>query len=411
MVHVGVIGLGTIGSNLAKNLAAKHHSVYAYNRSSHNTFKLCKDLPSIEYFTNPAILLEAMPIDKPRVLLTCVPHGHAFEDFFCLVVDSVREGDIFIDCANEHHATSQRRGSMLKEIGVQYIGAGVSGGANGALNGPCVMIGGTFDGYQACIELFNSMCNNSKNGYFGTDYGIGHFVKMVHNGIEDAMLQAVSELYAYFGTDDMHQCFHSMSTEHPCHGYISELTKNVLEHVDIDSMKIQGAVNSTRLWCTQYAAEHMLAIPTIASSATARIMSKDRLFMKFKPQNTSGCSPSLILQTLSFVYACILLEGKMLCDHYGVDYALARTVWSKGSIIACNALHCNHEELMHANSSSARLYVENALQKGVPCSTISTAIQWYDTMCTEKLPMNLVIAQQNHISQPTIEPPQKVCEA
>lgn len=396
-MHVGIVGAGTMGSNIARNLAQKGHKVHVYSRSS-DRCKLLKDVGGVKCYDAPQKMMRSMSVnnDSHRVIMSMLPHGKAFDDFYQNVLSHVDEGDIFIDGANEHYETANKRGKRMRANGHMYLGAGVSGGAAGALNGPCVMMSGSVEAYDRCSGLFTSMCLPAGNfSYFGTDYGAGHFVKTVHNGIEYAMLQVVSELYDYYGKKFMLLSLDAMQQYHPAYGYIAQITKNIIKSVDVENIKDTSAMNSTGLWCSQYAVEHGIAVPTITSAVHSRILCNNRLF----PHRIHSANPyredERIYKTLQFVFGCALHDGKVLCDHYGVDFGLVAKTWSKGSIVECNMLTHDIPSHIHDGYSSAKGFAFRCNQAHVPCATVSAALEWYKTSSALRLPMNLVMAQRN----------------
>lgn len=404
-MNIGVIGLGTMGSNIALNLARKNHNVHVYNRSHQKTFDLCrvsKGVENIHYHIDPIDMVREMGSDR-KVMICMLPHGSAFDKFIETVRYGIYPGDVVIDGANEHFETSSKRGKRMSSRNIRYIGAGVSGGALGALNGPCMMCGGSSDAYSDVQPIIDSLCGDSSCTYFGEDYAVGHFVKMVHNGIEYAMLQAMSELYDYYGKELFLNCLKSLSPDHPIAGYISEITVSILETMDIDTIRDVAGMNSTGSWCVQYASKNNIAIPAISTSVDARILSNKRLFSKHVPMHTPTKEDIVITDALAFAFACALYEGQLLCEHYGVDYDLALQTWTKGTIIRCGMLTEDYMSIIRNTIKIARTFVSRSIEQSKPCPVMSSLIQWYDTNNAINLPMNLVMAQRHEFGQHPIQ--------
>lgn len=395
-MNVCVVGLGTMGSNIALNLSHKNHNVHVFNRSHHKTFELCrlsKGSQNIHYHIDPNDMVRAMG-SEPKAILCMLPHGGIIDKFIDSIKDDISPNDVIIDGANEHYQTSIKRGYRLSNSNIRYIGAGVSGGAYGALHGPCIMCGGSSDAFSDVQPILDSLSGDSPCTHFGPDHGSGHFVKMVHNGIEYAMLQAVSEIYDYFGKDLFLNCLESLSPHHPIYGYISEITTSILKNVNLDQIKDVAGMNSTGSWCVQYAAANQIAIPAISNSVDARILSNKKLFSNHSPSHKAYKEDILITETLSFAFACALYEGQLLCDHYGIDYQLALHTWTKGTIIRCGMLTDDYMAIITNNIKYARTFVSRSIHHEKPCPVLCSLVQWYDTHNASKLPMNLVMAQR-----------------
>lgn len=340
--EVAIIGMGTMGTNLAVNLARKKVRVHVYNNQ-----KLKRK--NITCYTDPNEMLMSMQKNKNKVMISMIP----MDDIFDEMKENLKPNDIIIDGANEIYTKSQKRGETFEKFGIRYLGAGI---ACGSFNSHCVMIGGNTSAYEETSHLFNMMCAPSYHAYFGKDYGIGHFVKMVHDGIEQTMIQMISEVYSFYGPET----FLTQLNEWPINGFI----KIILSTMNAEK---KG------LWCVGYASENNISIPIIHSSVDARIMSKS-IIHKVKNVKTFK-EKKLIEPTLKFAFACALSEGKLICEHYGVDFNLALNAWYKGSKISSEMINA----LIQINVEGARQLVCDMTYDRYPCMTISNCVQWYDT--------------------------------
>lgn len=286
---IGVYGLGVMGANLARNLARHGHSVAVFNRTRARTERLMERYSTEGHFvpaTRPADFVASLR--RPRVAIIMVQAGDATE----AVIDQLREllepGDIIVDAGNTFYRDTQRREADLRRDGIHFAGVGVSGGEEGALLGPSIMPGGTKESYERLGPMLESISAHVDGApcctYVGPD-GAGHFVKMVHNGIEYADMQLIAEAYdllrhvAGLSVPRIAEVFRSWKSSE-LDSYLIDITTEVLERTDpatgepfVDVIVDAAGQKGTGVWATQTALELGTAVPAIAEATFARAVS------------------------------------------------------------------------------------------------------------------------------------------
>lgn len=399
MKSIGVIGLGTMGGNLALNIASqKLCKVNVYNRTQNKTkeiYKLAIRENCANYMQGYSTFFELIEASDSAILM--LPHGDAFDQMMRPIVAHIPPGYTLIDGANEHYKTSLERGEFFSNHGINYLGVGISGGSRGARNGPSMMIGGSQTAYLQHKHLFDLIANGSSYEYYGNDYGAGHFVKTVHNGIEYAIMQSISEVYHLFGKEVLYQ---ALNVAESIDGFLIQLTKKVLYEYDLDKINDVAQMNDTGLWCVNYANEHKIPIPMISSAVNARFISKyssDKKESNKRKNVFDEKSINVIIASgvLKFAFACALYEGKILVDSYNLDYEQVLRNWSKGAIISSNMLEKDYMKYMRKYSKSAKQFMSIAVLSNVPAHATYSALNLYNSMRCGKLPADLLMAQRN----------------
>ena len=286
---IGVYGLGVMGANLARNLVRHAHAVAVFNRTAARTERLMERYGAEGDFV-PATRLEdfVASLRRPRVVIIMVQAGAATE----AVIDQLRRllepGDIIVDAGNTFYKDTQRREAELSGAGIHFVGMGVSGGEEGALHGPSIMPGGTKESYDRLGPMLESISAHVDGvpccTHVGPD-GAGHFVKMVHNGIEYADMQLIAEAYsllrhvAGLGVPRIAEVFRSWKSSE-LDSYLIDITTEVLDRLDpatgepfVDVVVDAAGQKGTGVWTTQTALELGTAVPAIAEATFARAVS------------------------------------------------------------------------------------------------------------------------------------------
>jgi 6-phosphogluconate dehydrogenase len=269
----GIIGLGTMGSNLAVNISKKH-KIHLYNRTHAKTVKTIKKGNSDSMIGHDSILNMINHMESPRTIITMLPHGSVNFENIKHTSNLLNSSDTIIDCANEHYIQSFKNSNVCEKNSVNYLGVGMSGGANGALNGPAIMVGGQMHIYEKQKDFLKSFCTNVV--YLNSNPDSGHFTKMVHNGIEYSMLQIFADIYGYLNNNkqSMKTFLEKIETNHSdLYGYLGICAKKVLEIYELPNISDKAQMNDTGLWCVQYAYENKLNTPTMHSAVMTRISS------------------------------------------------------------------------------------------------------------------------------------------
>lgn len=273
-VKIGLVGLGKMGANLAKNMVDNNIEVIGYNRS----IEKVKELEG--YGVKGAYSLEELVkgLDKPRVVWLMIPAGKPVDDNLDYLIEMLDEGDIIIDGGNSNYKDTLARYERLKALGIQFIDAGTSGGTDGARHGACMMVGGESEPVAYLEEVFKALCVENGYGYMGSP-AAGHYVKMVHNGIEYGMMQAIGEGFEILQESrfdlDMEQVSRVWDNGSIIQGYLMKMTENAFKEDPILE-QITGIVDSSGegLWTVQEALELQVPAPIITGALYTRYRSK-----------------------------------------------------------------------------------------------------------------------------------------
>lgn len=398
MSSIGVIGLGSIGKNLALNIQEKE-KLHVFNKTHSKVIALEEQSKNVYGHESIGEMIDAMK--WPRVIFTALPHGQATDDTVKILLEHMKPNDTIIDCSNEYYRVSRNRGSKCKSRKVNYLGTGLSGGAEGARTGPALMIGGTKHAYEMNKPLLSKFAK--RHTYMGEDFGVGHFTKMVHNGVEYGMLQAVADLYAYCDHDDEHM---RVSLEQAIgtdmDGYVVRSALKVLEQYDMEKISDVAEMNNTGLWCSQIGLEYEIPTPVINSAVNTRITSKYIKAVRTKQKNTTTFKPIIGMNTLRFTFAASLLEGFDLMKTRNTSKQNVINAWSRGTIIECPLIAKELHDTMDKHILDARIFALHCMTTGVPCPAVQSAINQYDFIHQQKTSMSFLMAQRNYFGQHTL---------
>jgi 6-phosphogluconate dehydrogenase len=437
--QVGVVGLAVMGSNLARNLARHGYVTAVYNRSPGRTEALIAEHGSDGVFVPSTEIAEFVAsLERPRRILIMVKAGNPTDAVIDELVPLLEEGDIVVDGGNAHYEDTRRREARLREHGLHFVGAGISGGEEGALNGPSIMPGGSRESYAALGPILEDISAKYEGeaccAYMGPD-GAGHFVKMVHNGIEYADMQMISEAYdilrgAGMSPTDIAAVFQDWNTG-DLDSYLIEITAEVLAHVDaesgtalVDLVRDEAEQKGTGRWTVQIALELGVPVNTIAESVFARSTSGHTALRTAAREALTGPRGSQVEVDLGqlvtdvrdalwaskvVAYAQGLDEIRTASEQYGwdIDVAVVAKIWRAGCIIRARLLERIRSEyagahlttLLAAPSVAAdlaaaqdgwRRAVTEAIASGIPVPGFSSALAYYDTVRAERLPAALI---------------------
>jgi 6-phosphogluconate dehydrogenase len=440
--QVGVVGLAVMGANLARNFARHGHAVALYNRTQARTDALVEQHGDEGTFV-PASSIEEFvaSLERPRRVLVMVQAGAGTDATIEALVPHLEEGDIVVDGGNAHFEDTRRREAALKEHGLHFVGAGVSGGEEGALNGPSIMPGGSRESYDALGPLLEDIAAKVDGepccAYMGTD-GAGHFVKMVHNGIEYADMQFIAESYdllraAGLQAKEIAEVFRDWNTG-DLDSFLIEITAEVLDQVDsgtgkplVDVIRDEAEQKGTGRWTVQTALELGVPVNTIAESVFARSTSGHSTLREASravltgPEGSAGGlteqdRDSLVSSVRSALWASKVVayaqgldQIRAASEAYGwdVDVSEVARIWRGGCIIRARLLERIRQEyaaqhlptLLAAPSVAEglrdaqpawRSVVSQAVRAGVPVPGFSAALAYYDTVRADRLPAALI---------------------
>jgi 6-phosphogluconate dehydrogenase len=395
MSSYGLIGLGAIGQNLALNIQRKT-DIHVYNRTTEKVDELMKKGLGIRGHNNICGMLAQM--EEPRTIITTLPHGETSDYVIKHMLKTLSPLDTVIDCSNEYYRTSRTRGAYLAARGIRYIGAGLSGGAKGALHGPSLMLGCTRRAYENNKDFLEVFCKNVT--YMGNDFGHGHFTKMVHNGVEYGMLQGMADVYSYCNQDqqvmlDIMNDAYGTDID----GFLTNSAIDVLKKYEIHKISDIAQMNQTGIWCAQVGLEYGIPTPMINSALNARTTSSYAKSLETTQKTNIFYDRVLALNTLRFVFASSVAEGFDIMGTRNIKKNRIQKAWSKGTIIECPVVSANLYEVMEETADDARTFVMHCAMSHIPCPAVQAALTQFDFKRQRRTSMNFLMAQRNQFGQ------------
>jgi 6-phosphogluconate dehydrogenase len=443
---IGVIGLGVMGQNLAINMERNGFSVAGFDLDPEKKGVLKKTLSEkkIEVFDNQKTFLKSLK--SPKRILMMVPAGSAVDVVISGLKPYIAKGDLLIDGGNSHFQETERRWRELKKEGILFIGTGISGGEEGALSGASIMPGGDPKAWPLVKPILQAIAANTEDGQPCVEWvgagGAGHFVKMVHNGIEYADMQLICE--AYFLMDrvlgmtsfEVHNVFKEWN-KGELNSYLIEITADILTKRDdetnvplIDVILDTADQKGTGRWTSISALDLGVPAPTIVEAVFSRTISalKDERIVASK--KLKGPQPfydgdragfiEMIRQALLASKICSYAQGFQLMraadEEYGwkLNFGAIALLWRAGCIIRARFLD-NIKTAFEKESSLANLLLDDyfasvidkaqeawrkviskSVELGVPVPAFSSALAYYDSYRCERLPANLLQAQRDY---------------
>ena len=434
LAQVGVIGMAVMGSNLARNLAHKGFRVALYNRTASRTDEVMRLHGSEGDFAPSHELADFVAsLERPRRIILMVKAGGATDATIDALIPRLQEGDIVVDGGNSYFQDTRRREQRLRDLGLHFVGAGISGGEVGALEGPSIMPGGSAESYEALGPILERIAADADGEpcctYIGTD-GAGHFVKMVHNGIEYADMQFIGEAWTLLkalglSPDEQAEVFSSWN-QGDLDSYLIEITADVLRKADprtgvplVDVIVDAAGMKGTGTWTVQSALDLGTPVNTIAEAVFARAVSSSPELRAAAQAALQGPDGSLrasdragfvesIRQALwaskVVAYAQGLDEIRMAAAEYGwrINIAEVAKIWRAGCIIRARLLERIRSEyadgnlvtLLEAPSVAAELancqnawrrVVAAAVESGIPVPGFAAALAHYDQVRSPRL--------------------------
>lgn len=390
-----IIGTGAMGGNLALNISKKEQ-VNLFNRSYAKVNDLIVNNPNLNLVGHESIENLVENTQTPRTVITMLPHGKPTTDMISTLSKMLSKEDTILDLANDYYKDSERRFYECNSRGIKYLDCGISGGYKGALNGPALMIGGPQKYYDEQQEFFESFCGNYQ--HMGDKAGNGHFTKMVHNGVEYAMLQGIADIYTYCNKDVsvMRQVIDNLS-HYPIYGYLIKGAKTVCEKYDLDKIDDVCKMNNTGLWCTTIALERSIPLSVITNSVLNRIDSK---IYNNTYYDYSRCKVDMIssCNALQFIYCQALLEGYELLASEKISISKAQKAWSDSTIIECKLIEEESkflQSLMDICYISAKKVLVECIANNCNTPVLASAIQKYNISQDPKKSTNFIMAQRN----------------
>ena len=445
VANIGVVGLAVMGSNLARNLASREgNTVAVYNRTWAKTETLITEHPEAGFVASKDIKDFVASLEKPRAALIMVQAGAGTDAVIAELSELFEEGDIIIDGGNSLFTDTIRREKAAREKGLNFVGTGISGGEEGALKGPSIMPGGSVEAYKKLGPIFESIAAIAEGEpcvtHVGTD-GAGHFVKMVHNGIEYADMQLIAEAYDLIrqGTGATPAEIADIFTEWnkgELESYLIEITAEVLRQVDastgkplVDVILDQAGSKGTGVWTVQNALGLGIPVSGIAEAVFARALSSKPAQRAAASDLPGPSKPWAVDDKDAFVEDVrrALYASKMIAYSQGFDVIVAGAeefnwdirkgdiakIWRGGCIIRAqflNRITDAYEEnpglvalltapyfkaAIEGAQESWRTVVAHAAMAGIPTPAFSSSLAYYDGIRAARLPAALVQGQRD----------------
>ncbi len=437
---IAVVGLGVMGWNLALNLADRGFTVALYNRTREKTESLAKESGKFIPCPDPDELIRTL--ERPRRILMMLPAGSAVDDMMAVLLPRLEAGDCLVDGGNSHYTDTERRIREAAKYDVSFLGLGVSGGEVGARRGPSLMAGGAPAAWEAMCPALEAIAARTPAGdvcagYFGAG-GSGHFIKMVHNGIEYAVMEIIAEVYwllkycNHLGNDEIAGIFKRWNAG-ALHSYLLEISSVIVRERDpetgghlIEQIRDCAQSKGTGIWCCQSALELGVAVPTIYEALALRQLSeagamRDYAVGRWGGQTTGTPMALECLETtfyastvMAYAQGFALLHRAGETYGWNFDFAAIAAVWRSGCIIRAalltriqNAYISEPElptfafsgdfsrDLTSSHSGWSRV-VAQATTGGLPIPAIGSALEYFDTLRADRLPANLLQAQRDY---------------
>ena len=449
----GMIGLGVMGRNFLLNVADDGFGALGTDIDQESVAALNdegKDMRVKGVGTQQEFV---RLLSRPRKIMMLVPAGKIVDNVIEGLLPLLDEGDILIDGGNSHYVDTDRRYKYLKEKGIRFLGTGVSGGAEGARRGPSIMPGGDRSAWEDVRPILETVAAKVDGDpcvtYIG-ESSSGHYVKMVHNGIEYGLMQLLAEAYDILkrvggmGNDEMSDLFAKWN-DGRLNSYLVEITANILKFREeksdthlLDVILDKAKQKGTGKWTSQSAMDIGVPIPTIDAAVTMRAISafkeyrqdNSKLYTVVHPDEPQLRGEGLaeaVEKALYFGFVCCYAQGMHLLSEaseemkYNLDLEGIARIWRGGCIIRARLLETIREaygkrdglknmmatiefrEDLHDCRESIGEVIHQATERGVPAMCLSSALQYFEAFRSERLPLNLVQAQRDYFGSHTYE--------
>jgi 6-phosphogluconate dehydrogenase len=448
---LGFIGLGVMGQNLVLNMARNGFSVGVYNRTASKTKQFLAEQAAGKDI-HPGYTYEELvgPLKRPRTIMLMIKAGAPVDAVIGDLVPLLAADDLIVDGGNSYFKDTERRAQDLQEKGLHYIGTGVSGGEYGALHGPSIMPGGprkAYDRVRHILEAIAAKVNGEPCVTYLGPRGAGHYVKMVHNGIEYGDIQLIAEAYDILGRggglipEELHEVFAQWNRSE-LSSYLIEITADIFTKQDeetnkplVDVILDEAAQKGTGKWASQDAMDLGVPIPTIDMAVESRFISaykEERVaasrVLRGPEARFEGNRDQLIEDVRNGLFAakiCSYAQGMALLEaasheyQYDLDLAAIARLWRGGCIIRAAFLNDVAKAFEESpklpnlllspyftkavgdRHDALRRVIQTATTLGIPCPGLSASLAYYDSYRTARLPANLIQAQRDYFGAHT----------
>lgn len=449
---IGLTGLAVMGQNLVLNMERNGYTVAVHNRTTKTMLDFVGAHPGKELIGGETMEGFVAALKKPRIVMIMVKAGAPVDAVIGQLVPLLDPGDLIIDGGNSYFIDTERRSKELEAKGLRFIGTGVSGGEEGALKGPSIMPGGQPEAWELVKPIFTAISAKVDGEpcviYIGPR-GAGHYVKMVHNGIEYGDMQLIAEAYDLLhrglglNDDELHDVFYEWNRGE-LQSYLIEITADIFLTKDgdtgrtlVDLILDEAQQKGTGKWTSQNAFDIGVPIPTINAAVESRIISALKSERVSASKLLSGPAAGFegdrdlfirsVRDALYTAKICSYAQGMALLRTasreygYGLDYGEIAAIWRGGCIIRAVFLNRIREAFKHSpdlpnlllddafreelrsKQASLRTVVKTAVGMGIPCLAMSSALAYYDAYRTERLPANLTQAQRDYFGAHTYQ--------
>lgn len=448
--NIGVVGLAVMGANLARNLASHDgNTVAVYNRSRNRTDTLLNDHPEAGFVPSYAVEDFAASLCVPRTAIIMVQAGAATDAVIEQLVNAFEPGDIIVDGGNSLFTDTIRRERAIRDTGIHFVGTGISGGEEGALKGPSIMPGGSDESYRTLGPILESIAALAEGEpcvtHIGTD-GAGHFVKMIHNGIEYADMQLIAEAYDLLRHVGGHEPgaiaeIFTAWNEGNLDSYLIGITAEILRHVDqgtgkpfVDVVLDQAGSKGTGVWTVQNALDLGVPMGGIAEAVFARAVSSRPAQREAMRRSVSSDVPTVrrydgfeddvraaLYASKVVAYAQGFDAITAGAEKYGwdIDKSAVARIWRAGCIIRARFLNRIVDayrdqpslttlleapyfaDAITSGEAAWRHVVSEAMLAGVPVPGFSSALSYFDSIRAARLPAALIQCQRDYFGAHT----------
>ncbi|MDH5540117.1 MAG: NADP-dependent phosphogluconate dehydrogenase [Rhizobacter sp.] len=448
---IGLIGLAVMGQNLVLNIESRGYRVSVYNRTASTTGAFVARHAGKRLHAAASLPALVDSLAAPRKVLLMVQAGAAVDAVIEALIPLLSPGDIVIDCGNSLYTDTERRDTWLTSKGLRFVGAGVSGGEEGARKGPSIMPGGPPSSWDALRPVFESIAARVDGEPCVTHIGpggAGHFVKMVHNGIEYGDMQLICEAYHLFSaaglsTAECAQVF-TRWNDGPLQSYLIQITGLALEQVDaetgrpvVDLILDKAGQKGTGRWTLINAAENAVVVSTINAAVEARVLSSRKALRVVASERLGGPPGAIDVPTeqlvakvhealyaskvVSYAQGLDLMRTMSEKKDWGLDLGAIASIWRGGCIIRARFLNRITEayrddpglgnlmlapffrDLLNRAQQPWREVVALAVTAGIPVPAFSASLAYYDSLRSARLPANLLQAQRDFFGAHTYE--------
>lgn len=450
---IGIIGLGVMGSNLARNIESRGYAVSVYNRSFEKTRSFLSTFDADNFEGHRSLKSFVASLKRPRKVMIMVKAGGPVDAVIKKILPYLQKGDVIIDGGNSFYKDTQRRSAALKKKGIHYLGCGVSGGEDGALHGPSLMPGGSKAGWNAAKRILESIAAKDFSGgpcvtYIG-DNGAGHYVKMVHNGIEYAIMQLMAETYALYRlvyevpAYEISQIF-AKYNRGKLNSFLFEIAVPVLAKQDertgecclVYKILDKAGSKGTGKWTAIDALDRGVATPSIAGAVYARSVSAEKTerthihkLYKHTHGNVHMARSEFEKLLGDALYAAIigifaqgfdLIRTAAKEEKWDIDLAEVARIWQGGCIIRAKLLDVLHgayrgngphhlfeskqiATLLKRYMPALRSVVAQTTGTGVSVAGFASSLFYFESMIEHRLPANFIQGLRDYFGAHTYE--------